>query len=67
MIRLGDKIRLTASERKFLSDVSFEPVNPQTVHDYEAWVKRAITLWSGNTPEEKLMREILLNDLKNAP
>ncbi|MGB7990700.1 MAG: hypothetical protein WCF44_14980 [Candidatus Methylophosphatis roskildensis] len=59
MIRNGDQIRLTADEKAFLQRLAQEPVNPQTVEGYNAWIDRGIADFSEDDPEERLYKRAL--------
>lgn len=60
MLRAGDKIRLTDTEKRELSGNAFERANPQTVEEYNTWIDHLCgNVWDGDNPEERLMRAIL--------
>lgn len=60
MIRDGNKIRLTREENAFLSGLSLEPVNPQTVEDYNAWMDLNIEAFADESdPEQRLFKAVL--------
>jgi hypothetical protein len=60
MIRSGNKIRLTRAEQAFLSGLSLEPVNPQTVEDYNAWMDASIEHFADESdPEQRLFKAVL--------
>ncbi len=60
MIKLGDKIRLTETEKNRLSFMAGEPTNPGTVQEHDAWIDHATnSVWIDETPEDRLMRAIL--------
>jgi len=62
MIRLGEKIRLSASEKDRLFFMAQEPANPDTVKNHDAWIDHAIQeIWNGDTPEERLVRAIAID------
>ena len=60
MIRQGDKLRLSTEERGFLSTLADEPVDPQTVTDYNAWLEHSVRDFSDTDPEERLAKAVLL-------
>lgn len=60
MIRHGDKLRLSAEERAFLSTLADEPVHPQTVADYNAWLEHSVRDFFDTDPEERLAKAVLL-------
>jgi len=59
MIRNGNKIRLTASEKAFLSQLAQETVDPQTVADYNAWIEHGVADFSEADPEERLYKRAI--------
>lgn len=60
MIRNGNNIRLTRDEQAFLSGLSLEPVNPQTVDDYNAWMDLNIADFSDpSDPEQRVYKAVL--------
>jgi len=60
MLRYGTKIRLSLQEREQLSGLAGEVVNPESVADYNAWLRHlADTVWAEDTPEDRLVRAIL--------
>lgn len=60
MIRNGNKIRLTPSEKAFLRGLVREPIDPQTVEDYNAWIDHSIRDFSDGDPEQRLAKAVLL-------
>ena len=59
MIRDGARIRLTRAEKDFLQGLLAEPVNPQTVEEYNAWLDVAMGDLCDSDPEERLFRATL--------
>ena len=59
MIRNGARIRLTRAEKDFLQGLVAEPINPQTVDEYNAWLDLAMRDLSDFDPEERLFRATL--------
>ena len=59
VIRNGDQIRLTRAERRFLEGLVQEPVNPQTVEEYNAWLDYGMCGLSESVPEERLLEAVL--------
>lgn len=59
MIRNGDQMRLTCAERRFLEGLVQEPVNPQTIEEYNAWIDYGMRDLTESVPEERLLRATL--------
>lgn len=57
---LGGRVRLEKKEKEILEMYAGEPVNPVTVQDLNAWVDHLSRPNPEDTPEERLMRAVIL-------
>lgn len=58
MLRIGDKVRLTRSERDALSVFAGEHANPETIQDFNAWADAVAERADTSVPEERLMAAV---------
>jgi len=60
MIRCGEAIRLSAQERRRLMRLTGADANElKTVEGFNRFIEHHLTLYSGATPEEMLLRHLL--------
>jgi hypothetical protein len=55
MLKMGNKIRLTEKEKYFLEVLAGETANPQTVAEYNAWLRKGQAECDPSVSEERLL------------
>lgn len=53
------RVRMNAKEKELIEDYVGQPINPQTVDEFNAWIDLAVKRKPSDTPEEKLMRAVI--------
>jgi len=59
MIRLNNRIILTAKERNQLTTIVGEPCNPQTVEEYNAWLELTRQDCDPSIPDLRIFAAVL--------
>lgn len=54
-------VRMDAKEKEAIEDLVGEPINPRTVDEFNAWIDLAAKRKPSDTPEEKLLRAMIVN------
>ena len=58
MIRIGDKIKLADNEKRFIRMFADDIADPQTVEDYNAWLRKIQSEADASVPEMRLLAAI---------
>ncbi len=68
MLIAGESVRLTENERSFLTALSSsDPSHIKTKRQLKLFVQAHLTLYSGPSPEERLLRGLLSTFLPSEP